>query len=91
MEFGASKSNLASFPARAHDEIQREMRPLGGILHDFGITFSSRPGAYLRVVADAFIGGALGLSGAPPLFGRRNTLLDAWEQPLAEIVEILPP
>ena len=91
VEFGASKINLASFPARAQDEIQRESRPLGGILRDFGITFSSRPGAYLRVVADAFIGGALGLTGAPPLFGRRNTLLDAWDHPLAEIVEILPP
>jgi hypothetical protein len=25
------------------------------------------------------------------LYGRRNTLVDAWDRPLAEIVEILPP
>lgn len=91
VEFGASKINLAFFPNQAREEIRRELRPLGGILHDFGLAFSSRPGAWLRVVADAFIAGALRLSGAPPLFGRRNTLLDAWERPLAEIVEILPP
>jgi hypothetical protein len=31
------------------------------------------------------------LTGAPLLFGRRNTLLDASERAMAEIVEILPP
>ena len=91
VEFGASRINLGFFPGKAREEVRRERRPLGGILHDFGLAFSSRPGAYLRVVADAFIGGALGLSGAPPLFGRRNTLRDGWGRPLAEIVEILPP
>jgi chorismate-pyruvate lyase len=91
VEFGAAKINLAFFPAQAHAEIRREWRPLGGILRDFGLVFSSRPGAWFRVAADSFIGGALGLSGAPFLFGRRNTLLDDRERPLAEIVEILPP
>jgi hypothetical protein len=91
VEFGASKTNLYFFPALAREEIRRELRPLGGILRDFGIAFSSRPAAYFRVVADAAILGALHLSGAPPLFGRRNTLLDAEERPIAEVVEILPP
>ena len=86
-----AKSTSPSFPPRRTTEILREWRPLGGILRDFGMAFSSRPGAYFRVAADSFIGGALGLSGAPFLFGRRNTLLDARERPLAEIVEILPP
>lgn len=91
VEFGASKTNLYFFPALAREEIRRELRPLGGILRDFGIAFSSRPAAYFRVVADAVILGSLRLSGAPPLFGRRNTLLDAGERPMAEVVEILPP
>ena len=34
---------------------------------------------------------ALKLSGAHVLFGRRNTLFDPQGNPLAEIVEILPP
>jgi chorismate-pyruvate lyase len=91
VEFGASKIMLDPFPEKARDEIRREVLPLGGILRDFGIVFSSRPGAFLRVVADSFVAGVLGLSDAPPLFGRRNTLLDAWGRPMAEIVEILPP
>jgi hypothetical protein len=91
VEFGAIKITLGLFPVEAQEEILREERPLGRILHSFGVAFSSRPRAYLRVKADAFIGGALNLAGGPLLFGRRNTLLDAWEQPMAEIVEILPP
>jgi chorismate-pyruvate lyase len=91
VEFGATKVNLDLFPANAHEEIRREERPLGGILRDFNIAFSSRPGAFFRVTADSFIGGALGLSDAPLLFGRRNTLLDDRQRAMAEIVEILPP
>jgi chorismate-pyruvate lyase len=91
VEFGAIKIHLDLFSTEAREEILRELRPLGRILHTFEIAFTSRPSAYLRVAADAFIGGALGLQGKHVLYGRRNTLLDAWERPLAEIVEILPP
>ena len=61
------------------------------ILNAFGIVFASRPRAYLRMASDAFIENALGLKKRDVLFGRRNTLLDEWDRPLAEIVEILPP
>jgi chorismate-pyruvate lyase len=91
VEFGAIKINLDLFAAEAREEIRRELRPLGRILHTFDIAFMSRPSAYLLVAADSFIGGALGLKGKHSLYGRRNTLLDAWERTLAEIVEILPP
>lgn len=91
VEFGAIKIYLDLFPQEAREEVLRAERPLGRILHTFEIGFTSRPSAYLRVSADAFIGGALGLRGKHSLFGRRNTLWDAWERPLAEIVEILPP
>ncbi len=91
VEFGASMVNLQFFPGEAEEEIRREERPLGGILRDFNIAFSSRPGAFFRVAADAFIAGALGLPGAPLLFGRRNTLLDSRQRAMAEIVEVLPP
>jgi hypothetical protein len=43
------------------------------------------------MASDKFIARALNLTDRAVLFGRRNTLLDEWDRPLAEIVEILPP
>ena len=91
VEFGAIKITLNLFPLEARQEILQEHRPLGQILKDFNIEYSSRPKCYFIVTADNFINGALQLSGAHTLYGRRNTLVDSWERPLAEIVEILPP
>ncbi len=91
VEFGAIKIILDLFPQEAQQEILNERSPLGRILSEHKVTFSSRPSAYLRVESDAVIGAALKLSGTHFLFGRRNTLVDQWDRPLAEIVEILPP
>jgi chorismate-pyruvate lyase len=91
VEFGAIKMLLDLFPAEARQEILRERQPLGRILTESGLEFSSQPRAYLRLASDDFINRTLGLSGPQFLYGRRNTLVDAWERPLAEIVEILPP
>ncbi|HTA31429.1 MAG TPA: hypothetical protein VK731_13135 [Candidatus Cybelea sp.] len=91
VEFGAIKIMLDLFPFEARQEILRERQPLGRILTESGVAFSSQPRAYLRVAADDFIKGTLDLKGPQFLYGRRNALLDPWNQPLAEIVEILPP
>lgn len=91
VEFGAIKIMLDLFPAEVRREILCERKPLGRILTDAGVDFASRPHLYLRVTSDDFINRALGLSGAHVLYGRRNTLTDLWDRPLAEIVEILPP
>ena len=91
VEFGAIKMSLDLFSIDARLEILREEQPLGRILAAFGMTFASRPAAYWRLASDAFIGRALKLPGPRVLYGRRNTLVDAWERSLAEIVEILPP
>jgi chorismate-pyruvate lyase len=91
VEFGAIKINLDLFPIEAREEILSELRPLGRILHACRLEFFSRPSAYFRLASDDFIGGVLKLSGVHFLYARRNTLLDGWERPLAEIVEILPP
>jgi chorismate-pyruvate lyase len=91
VEYGAIKIMLDLFPIEARQEILREQQPLGRILAAFGIDFASRPRAFLRMAPDEFIGRALNLKERQFLYGRRNTLLDAWERPLAEIVEILPP
>jgi hypothetical protein len=91
VEFGAIKIHLAHFAEPWRSEILAEHRPLGGILNASGVRYTSRPSAYLRVSADAFITGVLRLTGAPTLYGRQNTLRDSEGHVLAEIVEILPP
>jgi hypothetical protein len=90
-EFGAIKIMLALLPHEVQREILRERQPFGRILTEAGVEFFSQPRAYLRIAPDNFISRALNLATPPLLFGRRNTLVDAWERPLAEIVEILPP
>ncbi len=91
VEFGAIKIMLDLFPIEARQEILREQQPLGRILTAFGIAFASRPRAFLRMTPDSFIKSALNLKGRLFLHGRRITLVDGWDRPLAEIDEILPP
>ena len=91
VEFGAIKIILDLFPLEAQKEILKEHRPLGFILKHFNIAHSSRPKSFLTVASDDFINHALKLDSPHSLYGRRNTLVDPWDRPLAEIVEILPP
>ena len=91
VEFGAIKIYLDRFGTEAQRQILEEQRPLGHILQECGVKHSSCPKAFLRLASDHFINDALQLTGANVLYGRRNTLFDPQERPLAEIVEILPP
>jgi chorismate-pyruvate lyase len=91
VEFGAIKIHLASFPQMARDRILEAHWPLGRVLKEFGIPYISRPKAFLRIASDRLISGALKLSGTHRLYGRCNRLSDPKGNPLAEIVEILPP
>ena len=91
VEFGAIRIHLEHFPAPAKAAILSEHLPLGRILRDFAIDYISRPQAFLRLASDPTINELLHLTGAHFLYGRRNTLLTASDQSLAEIVEILPP
>ncbi len=91
VEYGAIRINLALLPADARRDVLAARQPLGHILRAHRIAHASRPKAYLRFVADEHIGGVLRLSDRPVLFGRRNTLTERGNLPLAEIVEILPP
>jgi chorismate-pyruvate lyase len=91
VEFGAIKINLQLFPQPAQERILQERHPLGRILKECGITYHSRPRAFLRIVSDSLMNQLLDLPQAQPLYGRRNTLFDAQDRHLADIVEILPP
>lgn len=91
VEYGAIKIHLDRFPEPSRTQILGEHRPLGGILNSSGRAYTSRPTAYLRFTADAFIAGALRISLPATLYGRQNTLRDSDGQVLSEIIEILPP
>jgi hypothetical protein len=91
VEFGAIKIFLALFPPAARRQILEERSPLGRILGEHEIAHTSRPKAFLRIKADGLIGGHFGLDAPCWLYGRRNTLRDAMQRSLAEIVEIVPP
>jgi chorismate-pyruvate lyase len=91
VEFGAIKINLKLFPGAAQDRILQERHPLGRILKECGINYGSRPQAFLRLTSDTLMNQLLNLRGSESLYGRRNTLFDPQDRPLAEIVEILPP
>jgi chorismate-pyruvate lyase len=91
IEFGAIKIHLDLFPEEVRQKILEEEWPLGRILKENGLAFTSSPQAYLRIASDKIINKVLELSGAQLLFGRRNTIYNETGQPLAEIVEILPP
>ncbi|HZO83798.1 MAG TPA: hypothetical protein VFC26_01210 [Verrucomicrobiae bacterium] len=91
VEFGAIKIHLAGFPDRARECILEAHWPLGRVLREFGIPYVSRPKAFLRVASDRLISGALQLTGTHRLYGRCNRLSDQKGNPLADIVEILPP
>jgi chorismate-pyruvate lyase len=91
VEFGAIKINLDLFPRAAYERILQQQHPLGRILKECGIVYGSRPQAFLRITSDALVNQLLNLPQSESLYGRRNTLFDPQERPLAEIVEILPP
>jgi len=90
-EFGAIKINLALFPRAARLEILAERLPLGAVLAKFRIPYLSRPKAFLKIQSDDFINRALHLRESRALYGRRNTLSNPGQHPLAEVLEILAP
>jgi len=91
VEFGAIILYMDRFAPDVQDLIRACGRPLGGILNSQSIEYASRPRAFFRLNSDSAMNEALRLEGPHTLYGRRNTLFDREEQPLADIVEILPP
>jgi len=90
VEFGANCANLNLFPADARQIILQEKVPLGRILKDYAITYSIRVPCFFRVEADATICQALKLPSTTTLYGRQAVICDSNEQPLSQVIEILP-
>jgi len=91
VEIGAIKIYLDRFSESARNLILERRQPLGTILRIEAIPHISRPAAYFQVEPDPVIREALELTNSPPLFGRRNVLLNTSEDVLANVLEILPP
>src|SRR5215212_2471992 len=63
VEFGAIKISLDLFPEGAREDILKERWPLGHILKEHEMKFSSQPRGFLRVASDKLINSVLNLSG----------------------------
>jgi hypothetical protein len=92
VEFGAIRIFLDRFGPEARQQIIDCHRPLGSILASYAIPHSGHPSAFFSLPPDDCIREALALNSAEdPLYGRCNTISDPAGNPLAHIVEILPP
>lgn len=90
VEYGAIRIFVARFPDPWRAQILAERRPLGSLLNESGLRYTSRPTAFFRLAPDPFISAAFRLRQPARHYGRQNTLRGEKGEVLAEIVEILP-
>ncbi len=91
VEYGAIRIELAPFPKAAQKAILDCQHPLGTILAEFKIIYSSHPQSFFRLTSTPDIDRALNLPESNlTLYGRRNRLLGPAGNTLAVVVEILP-
>ena len=91
VSMGAIRIFLAHLPSAARNLVLERRKPFGAILQQHRVEHRSRPVAYFKVRPDPMISEALDVQGSPFLYGRRNTIWNSGGEPLAEVVEILPP
>jgi len=90
VEYGLIRVHLENFPKELQSEILEGAKPLGTILNESELTYSSQPGGFLKIPGETFQPDFFPAAGSKFLFGRYNTLRDANERVLARIIEILP-
>ena len=91
VEFGAIRIYLDRFPDEVRQVIVEGRTPLGAILREHRVEHRSRPSGYFKIESDPVTTASFDLQHPHTLYGRHNMLLDATDQTLAEVVEILPP
>ena len=91
VEYGAIEIHLEAFAPELRARILEEHLPLGGLLNAHGVSYRSRPKAFIRLGADPVMGRLFGAPECPAFYGRCNQLLRADGEVLARIVEVLPP
>ena len=90
VEYGAIEIILKNLEGEQRDLVIEGKQPLGAILNDARIPYSSAPKAFLKVVPDDAIVDAFGSVEADYLYGRSNEISSYNGDPIAHIVEILP-
>ena len=89
VEMGAIRMKLAALPRKVQVEIRRNRVPLGRLLRDAGVDFTSMPREFFEVVPNPEMMGVFWMREPKMLYGRRTeVLLDG--RAIGDIVEILP-
>ena len=89
VEFGAIRIFLKHLTSELREAVLAGEEPLGGLLENSGMEYTSSPGAFFVIVPDDYICEWLGLESRDPVYGRCNKLRTG-DEVFAEIVEILP-
>ncbi len=90
VEFGAIGIHLTDFHGEARRLIVDAHVPLGGVLQQLQVPFTSHPRGYFEIVIDHRLERLLGGVSGQKLYGRCNQLRHASGRSFAEVVEILP-
>jgi hypothetical protein len=89
VEMGAIRIKLAALPRKVQAEIRRNQVPLGRLLRDAGVNFTSMPREFFAVTPNPEMMGVFWMREPRTLYGRRTeVLLDG--RAIGDIVEVLP-
>lgn len=91
VEYGVLAVALEQFTTTQRAEIESGQTPLGALLHRFQIPFVSAPISFFSATAPHLASTALAPHAGDESFGRLNLLAKRTGEPLAWILEILPP
>lgn len=91
IEYGVIAIALDPFTPDQRDAITGGRAPLGGLLHRFALSFTSAPISFFSISASALQTTPLRVPANATCYGRFNRLSGANREPLAWILEILPP
>ena len=89
-EYGAIEITLKNLEEDLRAVVIEAKQPLGAILNEARIPYSSAPRAFLKIVPDNAIIEAFGSVEADHLYGRSNEITSYNGDIIARIVEILP-
>jgi hypothetical protein len=89
VEMGAIRMKLAALPRKVQAEIRRNRVPLGRILRDGGVDFTSMPREFFAVTPNPEMMGVFWMREPRTLYGRRTEVL-LGGRAIGDIVEVLP-
>lgn len=89
VEMGAIRIRLAALPRKVQAEIRRNRVPLGRLLRDAGVDFTSQPREFFAVTPNPEMMGVFWMREPRTLYGRRTEVL-LGDRAIGDIVEVLP-